>query len=349
VTEAAALGSAATAAPGPADGITERRLASLRAILMQSDAALREKLPEYFLVYYKHLSVLRNPPRIEHLFQKGRDMYRYLAAEGKDVLDLGAGFGIEALLVAIYGARRVLATEIDRDMVAVGAFLAKAVNPPVGHFEARYGDGIAMELPSGSFDGVMANCVISHVRDLEGFLREANRLLRPGGIFFLSDENNSLYLPARGRRRRGWRDMEREPGGPYFTARRAMIGEHFPGLSENQLFEATRCTRGLVAGEVISGTRELLETGSLQRKVEFPYRDPRDGQYPERELNPFWMMRKFHDAGLEPELLPAFFSRGIEVHPRQWVKDILRFFCSRWPVLSVYLWPIMRLRGRKVR
>jgi SAM-dependent methyltransferase len=344
-----ARGPAVSAAP--AGGSVSRRLASLRAILMQNDAALREKLPEYFLVYYKHLNILRNPARIEHVFQKGREMYEYLEAEGKDVLDLGAGFGIEALLVSIYGARRVLATEIDRDMVAVGAYLAQAVDPPlpIEQFESRYGDGIGMELPSASFDGVMANCVISHVRDLEGFLREANRLLRPRGIFFLSDENNSLYLPARGRRRRGWRSMEAEPNGPYFAARRALIGEHFPQLARNQLFEATRATRGLVGNDVIEGTRELLETGAVRRRAEFAYRDPRDGQYPERELNPFWMMRKFEEAGLQPELLPAFFSRGIEVHPRQWVKDVLRFFCTRWRVISVYVWPIMRLRGRKVR
>lgn len=326
---------------------TERRLASLRSILMQSDAELRAQLPEYFLVYYKHLNILRNPARIEHVFQKGREMHRYLEADGKEILDLGAGFGIEALLVAIYGARRVLATEIDRDMVAVGAYLAKRIDPPVDNFESRYGDGIAMELPSASFDGIMTNCVISHVRDLEGFLAETHRLLRPGGVFFLSDENNSLFLPARARRRRGWRDMEREPDGPYFAARRAMIGEHFPNLAQNQLLEAVRRTRGRYGEGVLEGVREFLATGSVAGKPEFPYRDPRDGQYPERELDPFWMMRKFREAKLEPEILPAFFSRGIEVHPRQWIKDFLRFFCTRWPVLSVYVWPIMRLRGRK--
>jgi SAM-dependent methyltransferase len=316
---------------------------------MQSDAELRAQFPEYFLTYYTYLRIIRNPARIEHLFQKCHDMYRYLEAEGKDVLDLGAGFGLEALLVAIYGARRVVATEIDRDMVAVGTYLAEKIDPPAAHFESKYGDGIGMEFPPASFDGVMANCVISHVRDLEGFLVEAHRLLRPGGIFFLSDENNSLYLPARGRRRRGWKGMEREPDGPYFAARRAMIGERFPGLSSNQLLEAVRRTRGLVGEDVEAGVRELLETGLVRRKPEFEYRDPRDGQYPERELNPFWMMQKFKNAGLEPELLPAFFSRAIEVHPRQWVKDFLRFFCERWPALSVYVWPIMRLRGRKLR
>jgi len=324
-----------------------RRLQSLRAILMQSDAELRAQFPEYFLVYYKHLNILRNPARIEHVIQKGREMYEYLEAEGKDVLDLGAGFGIEALLVAIHGAKRVLATEIDRDMVAVGEYLAKRIDPPVTNFESRYGDGIAMELPSGSFDGIMANCVISHVRDLEGFLRETHRLLRPGGVFFLSDENNSLYLPARARRRRGWHDMEREPDGPYFASRRAMIGEHFPALAGNQLLEAVRRTRGFWGDDVNAAVREFLASGQVARAPEFRYRDPRDGQYPERELNPFWMMRKFEEAGLRPRLLPAFFSRGIEVHPRQFVKDVLRFFCSRWPVLSVYVWPIMRLQGRK--
>jgi len=328
--------------------IISRRLHSLRAILMQSDAEIRAQYPEYFLTYYTYLRVIRNPARITHIFQKTHDMYRYLEAEGRDVLDLGAGFGLEALLVAIYGARRVVATEIDHDMVEVGKYLAEKVDPPATHFESRFGDGIGMEFPSSSFDGVMANCVISHVRDLEGFLRESHRLLRPGGIFFLSDENNSLFLPARRRRRRGWRGMEREPDGPYFAPRRAMIGEHFPRLSENQLLEAVRRTRGLVGEEVLAGVREFLETGAVARRAEFPYRDPRDGQYPERELNPYWMMDKFREAGLKPELLPAFFSRGIEFHPRQWIKDFLRFFCVRCPALSVYVWPIMRLRGRKL-
>ncbi|HEU4334421.1 MAG TPA: class I SAM-dependent methyltransferase [Candidatus Eisenbacteria bacterium] len=327
--------------------LASRRLASLRGILMQSDAELRVHLPEYFITYYSYLNILRNPARIEHVFQKGREMHAYLEADGKDVLDLGAGFGIEALLVAIYGARRVIATEIDHDMVRVGTWLAGAVDPPVENFESRYGDGIAMEFPGGSFDGVMTNCVISHVRDLEGFLAETHRLLRPGGIFFLSDENNSLFLPARGRRRRGWRSMEREPDGPYFAARRAMISAAYPKLGGNQLEEATRVTRGFWGEQVAAAVGEFLERGRVSKTPEFPYRDPRDGQYPERELNPFWMMGKFRDAGLEPEILPAFFSRAIERHPRQVVKDVLRFFCSRWPVLSVYAWPIMRIRGRK--
>lgn len=327
--------------------VVERRLASLRAILMQSDAELRTQLPEYFLTYYNYLRILRNPSRIEHLFQKAHEMYRYLEADGKDVLDLGAGFGLEAILVGIYGARRVLATEIDGDMVRVGQYLAERLDPPLAGFESRYGDGIGMELPGASFDGVMANCVISHVRDLEGFLAEAHRLLRPGGIFFLSDENNSLFLPARPRRRRGWRRMEAEPDGPYFVARRAMIAEQFAELHENRLLDATRVTRGLVGDEVYEGVREFLAAGRTSKTPPFPYRDPRDGQYPERELNPFWLTGRFADAGLDPEVLPAFFSRGIEVHPRQWIKDGLRFFCTRWPVLSVYAWPIMRLRGRK--
>ena len=327
--------------------LVERRLASLRAILMQSDAGIRAQFPEYFLTYYTYLRIIRNPPRIEHVFQKARDMYRYLEAEGKDVLDLGAGFGLEALLVAIYGARRVVATEIDRDMVEVGRYLAERMDPPMTNFESKYGDGIAMQFPSASFDGVMANCVISHVRDLEGFLGEAHRLLRPGGIFFLSDENNSLFLPARPRRRRGWRQMEREPRGPYFAARLAFIGEHFPQITGNELLETARLTRGLVGKDILSAVQEYQASRRVAARPAFLYRDPVDGQYPERELNPYWLMRKFRDAGLKPELLPAFFSRSIENNPRQWVKDVLRFFCSLVPPLSVYVWPIMRLRGRK--
>jgi hypothetical protein len=118
-------------------------------------------------------------------------------------------------------------------------------------------------------------------------------------------------------------------------------------MSGNQLEEATRVTRGFWGDQVAVRVREFLERGRVSERPEFRYRDPRDGQYPERELDPFWMMEKFREAGLTPELLPAFFSRGIEVHPRQVIKDVLRFFCSRLPVLSVYVWPITRWRGRK--
>jgi len=327
--------------------LVERRLASLRAILMQSDAQIRAQYPEYFLTYYTYLRIIRNPARIEHVFQKAHDMYRYLEAEGKAILDLGAGFGLEALLVAIYGARRVVATEIDQDMVEVGRYLAQKMDPPMTNFESKYGDGIAMQFPSGSFDGIMTNCVISHVRDLEGFLAETSRLLKPGGIFFLSDENNSLYLPARGRRRRGWRSMEKEPDGPFFAARAATIGEHFPEVTGNELLESARITRGLVGKDILDAVAAYRETRRVPEPPAFLYRHPLDGQYPERELNPYWLMRKFRDAGLAPELLPAFFSRGIENNPRQWVKDVLRVLCTAWPPFSAYVWPIMRLRGRK--
>jgi len=327
--------------------LVERRLASLRAILMQSDAQIRAQYPEYFLTYYTYLRIIRNPARIEHVFQKADDMYRYLEAEGKAILDLGAGFGLEALLVAIYGARRVVATEIDQDMVEVGRYLAQKMDPPMTNFESKYGDGIAMQFPSGSFDGIMTNCVISHVRDLEGFLAETSRLLKTGGIFFLSDENNSLYLPARGRRRRGWRSMEKEPDGPFFAARAAYIGEHFPEVTGNELLESARITRGLVGKDILDAVAAYRETRRVPEPPAFLYRHPLDGQYPERELNPYWLMRKFRDAWLAPELLPAFFSRGIENNPRQWVKDVLRVLCTAWPPFSAYVWPIMRLRGRK--
>jgi SAM-dependent methyltransferase len=284
--------------------LAARRLASLREVFLSSDETLRAQLPEYFLTYYKHLRILRNPARIEHIFQKGREMYRYLEAEGKDVLDLGAGFGIEALLIAIYGARKVVATEIDRDMVAVGSYLAERLDPPVTHFEARYGDGIGMEFPSASFDGVMANCVISHVRSLEGFLAEAHRLLRPGGIFFLSDENNSLYLPARGRRRRGWRDMEREPEGPYFAARRAMVGERFPNLSTNQLLEAVRETRGMFGDQVATGVEEFLQTGTVRNRPEFPTATPATDSTPNASSTPSGSCASSAKRGLRPSSCP---------------------------------------------
>jgi SAM-dependent methyltransferase len=72
--------------------------------------------------------------------------------------------------------------------------------------DVREGELVECGFPARSFDYVHVNNVLEHVRDPRGFLKECRRLLRPGGMFYLSvpngvvDSRNLLEFERRQRR-----------------------------------------------------------------------------------------------------------------------------------------------------
>lgn len=94
---------------------------------------------------------------------------------GMDVLDVCCGPGIVAGAAAARGAR-VAGLDFSTEMLAI----ARARLPGI-RFE--HGDAEAMPFPDASFDAVASNFGIHHVPRPVLALREARRLLRPGGRF----------------------------------------------------------------------------------------------------------------------------------------------------------------------
>ena len=95
-----------------------------------------------------------------------------------EVLEIGCGTGIVTLGVAPY-ARRVVGTDISPEMIAVAQ--AKADREGVANVEFRVGDGYHHPEADGSFDVVLLFNLLHVVKEPETVLREAGRLLKPGG------------------------------------------------------------------------------------------------------------------------------------------------------------------------
>ncbi len=94
------------------------------------------------------------------------------------VLELGCGTGATALLLAPH-VRHMTATDISPGMIAQAHLRMNGEKNVT--FEAA--EPHELTPPDGGYDVVMAQNLIHLIEDTEGFVADAHRLLKPGGVF----------------------------------------------------------------------------------------------------------------------------------------------------------------------
>ncbi|MGY6517724.1 MAG: class I SAM-dependent methyltransferase [Lysobacteraceae bacterium] len=274
----------------------------------------------------RYCGVIGQPGNGERLLRAIRNSLELDArpVEGLRVLEVGSGFGLTCLTLALLGARSVDCLDSNAQMIqTMRGYLddlpwTLPVTPTVG---------LAYELPypDDHFDLVVTVEAISHFLHPERCLAEAHRVLKPGGRYVIADDNNALNPDAVAMTREVWERFENGPPTddihghrihePYVERRRRLLQEAFPALGEAQAARLARRTAYMVRDEVIAAGRRYLHDGTLPDSRFQPDRcpvEPLSGHFMENLIDPLALTGELEALGFRarPEAYFGGESRG---------------------------------------
>ncbi len=131
-------------------------------------------------------------PDENYWFQRHLAAYKFLLpfARGKRVVDLGCGEGYGADLLA------TVASFVSGVDLAPEAIYHARKKYQKDNLEFLYMDIYSLSLEKGSYDLVLSMQVIEHLHDPDRFMREAIRILKPGGLCVITTPNRELLSPG---------------------------------------------------------------------------------------------------------------------------------------------------------
>ncbi len=106
------------------------------------------------------------------------------------ILDVGCGNGgISLLLADLRPDLQILGMDFEPKPLEDAS--AYASRNGLKNLTFEQGDAHNLKYADATFDGVVCQTVLTHVRDAETVIREMARVLKPGGIFFAAEFTNS--------------------------------------------------------------------------------------------------------------------------------------------------------------
>jgi ubiquinone/menaquinone biosynthesis C-methylase UbiE len=293
-----------------------KAIGQIQQLLKKPRAFIEGEFSPYF---YRYFSRYSNPKKFDGYLNLCKYLFQVTKSRDAFVLDLGCGFGLMATIFGLYGSKEVVGYDLNDEKIACFKKLLLYINSGVQNVKPVLGDSSKIEYPDEYFDAIIANETFSHVKEIEGSIHEAHRVLRPGGTFLIRDGNNGLFLLGKIRRRRFWKRIELGPVDPssfrstdvplpYLEVRKKIIRERFPQMGLNKVNFFSRETAGMFGDEIYNAINEFEKSGVISERPKFRYRNPMTGEFPEKELNPFTLKCRLEKKGFKVSFIPHFYS-----------------------------------------
>lgn len=245
-------------------------VSELQAIYCQAlQETNRGRYHEELWQYYGHLCSLRGAQtRVRFTY----DLCRLARFDPQDkvILDAGCGFGAVAIILKLMGAKEVHGVDIMESRLNTFQQMIQDFN--LSSIQAHLASVENVPYPDQYFDAVLSNESISHYKDVDGFLREAARVLKPGGILIIADGNNGANPRIVRFNHELWERFENGPPGkigdhslekPYVEMRAEIVRDTAPELPEDIVSLLARGTSGMVRSQIIEAVEEYRRTGKL--------------------------------------------------------------------------------------
>ena len=328
----------------------------IQQLLQTSRTFIEGEFSSYFYRYFIRYS---NPKKFDGYLSLCWHLFQVTKAKNGSVLDLGCGFGLMATILGLYGSREVVGYDLNVEKIELFKKLLLYLNLGTNNIKPVLGDSSKIEYPGEYFDVIIANEIISHVREIEETIREVYRVLKPGGSFLIRDGNNSLFPLGKIKRRRFWKRIEHGPIDPswfrstdiplpYFAIRQKKILDKFPQMDAVKIDFLSRATAGMFGEEIFKAVEDFEKNGKIPNKPIFRYRNPITGEYPEKEINPFALKKILKRVGFDVSFVPHFYSESF----RDFEMAVKRFYYlaeKYLPVVHLFLSPGFALFGVKKR
>lgn len=315
-------------------------LARLNALFAFGGATVDELLEPDFRRYFA--SSFRAGKILD--YSEEASEYLLLADWRGPVLDFACGYGVMSICLRAAGVEEVVGTDIRDSRIHSCLRLAEWVG--CGGLKFVTGD-THLDFPQGFFGGILVKDALSHLPAGDPFLRNAFRVLRPGGVLLISEDRNAFNPRTQFATRRLWRICEsgdvsrlRRYGlkDNWQSVREAYLREHFPELSATELRQVAVTGRGCTntqLGKVI--TEGMNRSYTLKPLADCV--DPVTGIVQERLINPVAVVRELRSIGFQVSIAP----------PRRWQSGGAgRILRNAWP-LTLPAAPYFYVIARKPR
>ncbi len=260
------------------------------------------------------------------------------ALDQKVVLDIGCGFGLTCTTIAALGAESVHG--IDNFQPMIDTFCAYAKTLPIAD-RLHPTQGLADALPydTNQFDIVMTVEALSHIANTKGYMTEVHRVLKPGGVLLIADDNNAANPSVVRRNREIWEAFENGPPTsdihghavrvPYIEGRKQILREAFPDLSDQDIETLSLNTAYMSRDEILDAGQRFVSDETLPESRFSLDRcpiQPETGHTMEALVDPYDLKSKLDALGFEATVKPYFFGEsqgGLLYQANQWMGRLI--------------------------